>query len=79
MSVQSQDDPDSLRPRRKHHLEELDFQQEASNLLRVRQGLSQKFPEVPGWKNDPWLPGKMMEIAIDDSQECIYVVLHKHT
>ena len=27
-------------------MEELDFQKEASNLLRVRQGLSQKFPEV---------------------------------
>ncbi|CAL1140065.1 unnamed protein product [Cladocopium goreaui] len=37
---------DDAREARKHHLEELDFQQEASNLLRVRQGLSQKFPEV---------------------------------
>lgn len=37
---------DDAREARKHHLEELDFQKEASNLLRVRQGLSQKFPEV---------------------------------
>lgn len=37
---------DDAREAKKHHLEELDFQQEASNLLRVRQGLSQQFPEV---------------------------------
>eukprot|EP00438_Fugacium_kawagutii_P027152 Skav201188 [mRNA] locus=scaffold2736:306444:310953:+ [translate_table: standard] len=32
--------------RKKHHLEELDFEKEASNLLRIGQGLSPHFPDV---------------------------------
>ena len=32
--------------RKTHHQEELDFQKEASNLLRVRVGLCKRFPEV---------------------------------
>ena len=37
---------DEVRDAKTHHQEELDFQKEASNLLRVRVGLCKRFPEV---------------------------------